>query len=112
MRADFVLDVDTVDERIRREILAGLFFENRTVGREIGIAVTETSAEARILVFHQTLNAGILKNVEVAMEAVELAALFENVKRLWTAGKLRVSHFMSDEQVVLINSHVVPLRQN
>ena len=112
MRADLVLHVDTVDERIRREILSRIFLEDWTALCEVGIAATETSAEARILVFHQTFNAGILKDVEVGMEAVELAALVKNVKRLWTAGKLRVSHFMSDEQVVLVNSHVVPLRQN
>ena len=80
--------------------------------REVGIAATETSAEARVLGFHQTFNAGVLKDVEVGMEAVELAALVKNVKRFWTAGVLRVPNFMSDEEVVLINSDVVPLRQN
>ena len=112
MRADLVLHVDTVDERIRREIFCRIFFEDWTALCEVGIAATEASAEARILVFHQTFNAGILKNVEVGMEAVELAALSKNVKRLWTAGILRVPNFMSDEEVVLINSDVVPLRQN
>ncbi len=111
VRAHLVLNVDAVDERVRREVLASGFLEQRTVRREVRVSASEAGAQPGILVLHQAFNARVFQHVDVGMKTVEILALFENWNRLGTAGVLRVPDLVSDEQVVLINRDVVELRQ-
>ena len=103
MRAHLVLNVDSVDEGVGCEILTSGLLEQGTVCGEVGVSATEAGAQPGILILHQTFDAGILKHVEISVEAVEVPALFENRNRLGTAGVLRVSDFVTDEEVVLVD---------
>ena len=112
VRANLVLDVDTVNERVGRDVLAGDFLKQRTVRGEVRVSATEAAAQPGILFFHQTFNARILKYVEVGMQSVKVPALLKDGNRCRAAGILRVTDFVSNEEVILVNRHAVKLRQH